>query len=188
MRGLQVPRSSGLRTSVSCPNRSNPRENPQVSAEVGYTPGMPSRPERGGAHLRFCPVPCEDMLSNLLGTSGYALAPPILDPRGHFETSCARLNSFLQLSRGTIRDGANDNRSDGWDMQPSSSTSGAFANSQHWRRCFHLLLRNDSFRQPIPLELVSLHTWYELESSAAMSEVLSASAEDEDLDPTPRTR
>jgi hypothetical protein len=40
------------------------------------------------------------------------------DPLGHFGASCARLNRFLQLSRGTIRDGANDNRSDGWDMQP----------------------------------------------------------------------
>lgn len=35
-------------------------------------------------------------------------------------TNCAKLNSFLQLSRGTIRNGANHNRSDGWDVQPSS--------------------------------------------------------------------
>jgi hypothetical protein len=120
-------------------DRSNPRENPQVSAEVGYTPGMPSRPECGGAHLRFCPVPCEAMLSNLLGTSGHTLTPPILGPRGHFGTSCARLNSFLQLSRGTIRDGANDNRSDGWDMQPSSSTSGLLQTPSTSDDLLHLL-------------------------------------------------
>jgi hypothetical protein len=78
-------------------DRSNPRENPQVSAEVGYTPETPSWSEHGHGRVHSWPGPVQGHAKQFVGDIGARIDAADSEVLGAFRGQLCKIEQLSAI-------------------------------------------------------------------------------------------